>query len=180
MEPKTTTNLTTIIDLACGLQVQPTVQMMRTVVRSDVQGRARRYNTFALISRVSRETYDRCESSFRAYFGESFKDEGEMVVPGLLPRELFPFINAPIGNLADTLATHKQTGDPHSVYTVLCSSRSNSSNPMLDIRTDQTLYARMEKVHGAHTTVELAKVCPHRTNPDMMTLVLAGFYALSN
>ncbi|MDO8642635.1 MAG: hypothetical protein Q7R76_03550 [Candidatus Woesearchaeota archaeon] len=179
METNRPTNRTTLSDLAFALEAKPTV-LMRTIVSSDVQARPRRYNTFGFTGRVSRARYTAYESSLRAYFKEPFKDEGELVVPELLPRELFPFINAPMGDFAEAPKIAQPTEGSSLVYPLLGRSQPRSLRPALDLRNDEALYARVERHQGTLTTVELAKVRPHHANPDLMTISLSSFYALSN
>ncbi len=179
METKLTTNRTTLSDLACALDAKPTV-LMRTIVSSDVQARPRHYNTFGFTSKVSRARYMTHESSLRAYFKEPFKDEGEIVVPELLPRELFPFINAPMGDFAEAPNIAQTTEGSSFVYSLVGRSQPRSLRPVLDLRTDEALYARGERHQGILTSVELAKVRPHHANPDLMTISLSSFYALQN
>lgn len=179
MEPKQPTNRTTLSDLACALDAKPTV-LMRTTVSSDVQGRPRHYNTFGFTSRVSRARYIACESSLRAYFKEPFKDEGELVIPELLPRELFPFINAPMGDFAKATNIAQPQEGSSVVYSLLRRSESRSLRPALDLRDDEIFYARAERHQGTLTTVELAKVRPHHANSDVLTISLSSFYALPN
>ena len=141
-------------------------------------GRPREYGAFAFTHKMSRKAYVQCEPFFRAYFREPLKDEDEPVIAALLPDGLLPFINAPIGNLAGTLAIQEKLLDRSMVYAFLDCSEGISRDPLIDLTHRQTLYARMVRSQGVDKTVELAKICPHRKDPDQMTVVVSAFYAL--
>lgn len=138
------------------------------------------YRAVALTFVTSRAAYLRAEHLFLEYFDGPIKREGEAVrVPEIVPAQLVPFVNAPLGHLLGTLAIKKGYSS-EAILTTLVDTEGGSQHPLLDLTMSQTLYAKTQTRAGAIKTVELAKICPHASNPTQATVVLTGFYALLN
>lgn len=145
------------------------------------QGQINGHRAVALTFVARRGTYLRNKHFFLEYFGAPLKGEGEPVrVPEIVPANLVPFINVPLGRLLGTLSIRMGASSPEDMYRSLVAIEGGSRNPLVDLTNPQTLYAKTEGLAGRLQTVELAKVCPHQSNSTQMTVVLAGFYALPN